>query len=789
MDEPSVLDLLLSKLNAARGRAMPPLEGSAGPDSLSTNSSQEVSAVPAPAKAAVKAAPWPWRSLLAVGLALFAQVSLEPSPQRTWITAVILYALAFGFLALAYWRNEWQLTLAPEAEKPADDSLQAGLVLRVIPFSGSILLLAAAFYAFGGNRFTTLNVTLWMAGIALFLAAIWNPAQGRSNAPTSSDIGWRSGRQVFLNPRIQFVLAPSALAALFILVALFDYAVYRFNTFNVILGVLGLLFAMLAVWMSDHSFASAFSRLVEFARRGRWQLTITPATLWFAAFLLLAAFFRYYRLEQVPPEMVSDQAEKLLDIWDVMQGQTSIFFPRNTGREAFQMYLTAAVIQIFGTGFSFLSMKIGTATAGMLTLPYIYLLGKEIGSRRAGLLAMAFAGIAFWPNVIARIGLRFALYPLFVAPALYYLVRGIRRKSLNDFILSGVALGIGLHGYTPIRILPFVLVIAVVIYLLHRHSSGLRGWATWGLALLALTSFAIFLPLLRYSLENPEMFAYRSFTRLGTLERAYPEPVWQIFLKNLWNSLVMPVWDNGEIWVHSVTHRPALDWITAALFVLGAGLVLLRYIRRRNWLDIFLLVSIPLLMMPSILSLAFPAENPSLNRSGGAYVPIFLLVGLALDSLMRVIAANVTARRGSLFAWGVAVILLAGASLQNYDLLFNQYYQVYKNSSWNTSEMGRLIRNFAESVGTPDSAWVMGYPHWVDTRLVGLNAGYPTKDYALFPEQIPQTLDVPGPKMFLLRPDDTVAVQALLQAYPLGTVSLHPSEVAGHEFLVYFVPP
>jgi len=45
----------------------------------------------------------------------------------------------------------------------------------------------------------------------------------------------------------------------------------------------------------------------------------------------------------VPGEMFSDHAEKLLDVGDVLNGKLSIFFPRNSGREAIQMYLTAAV--------------------------------------------------------------------------------------------------------------------------------------------------------------------------------------------------------------------------------------------------------------------------------------------------------------------------------------------------------------------------------------------------------------------------------------------------------------
>jgi hypothetical protein len=72
-------------------------------------------------------------------------------------------------------------------------------------------------------------------------------------------------------------------------------------------------------------------------------------------------------------------------------------------------------------------------------------------------------------------------------------------------------------------------------------------------------------------------------------------------------------WDNGKIWAHSVMNRPALDLVSAALFLPGVTLMLARYGRQRDWRDIFLILSIPLLMMPSILSLAFPQENPSLT--------------------------------------------------------------------------------------------------------------------------------------------------------------------------------
>lgn len=726
MEEPTVLDYLKAKLMPWRGQKIEippieqPLQEPFAPQKTSPAAepaSQAALATSVPlSRAAVAGVALPWRSLLALTLALLAQISLEPGPNRTWGIGVILYGAAFLFLGWSFWRSEWIVAqLKVEVgEQSALSDLPSGLILRRLPFYISLAMGLLAFLTFGGNRFTGLNVSIWALALVAFLRAFWQSLPGT--------VPW-------------------------------------------------------------------WQRLWTWLKQPQWQLSLGRGTLLFLLATMLVLFFRLHRIEQVPPEMVSDHAEKLLDIWDVLNGQTSIFFPRNTGREAMQMYLTAAIIRFLGTGFSFLSLKIGTVLAGLLTLPYIYLLGKEVGNPRVGLWAFVFAGIAYWPNVISRVGLRFPLYPLFVAPTLYYLVRGLRRGRLNDFILAGLALGLGLHGYTPIRILPFVVVIAVGLYLLHHQRAGMKAQAVRGLAVLSLAALMLSLPLLRYAIENPEMFSYRSLTRLAPLEQPLPGPAWQIFLNNLWRAMTMFAWDDGEIWVHSVMHRPALDVVSAGLFYLGLGLLFLRYLRQRNWQDLFWMLSIPLLMMPSILSLAFPAENPALNRMGGAIVPVFLIIGLSLDGLLTAIQRTQHSLITKGLAWGLGLFLLLWASVQNYDLVFRQYQDYYRLASWNTSEMGAVIRAFAASVGDPETAWVVAYPYWVDTRLVGMNAGYPTKDYAIWPEDLAETVAEPRAKLFLVNREDTAALQTLSQLYPQGSPQLFTSQVEGHDFYLYFVPP
>ncbi|HEY6073399.1 MAG TPA: hypothetical protein VIV15_08435, partial [Anaerolineales bacterium] len=294
-----------------------------------------------------------------------------------------------------------------------------------------------------------------------------------------------------------------------------------------------------------------------------------------------------------------------------------------------------------------------------------------------------------------------------------------------------------------------------------------------------------FLPLLRYVVDNPEAFSYRALSRMGSVETPLPGSPGKILLSNLWNGMRMLNWDDGEIWVNSVPHRPALDVVTGALFIAGAVLLLLRYLRSRDWRDLFLLVSIPILMLPSTLSLAYPAENPALNRASGAAIPVILIAALALDGL--VVAFGSGGRR-TFIAWGLAGVLLAMSAWQNYDLVFNQFNKQFRSGAWNTSEMGQVISDFRATYGETDTVWIVPYPYWVDTRLPGIWAGIPNRDFALFKEELPNSVNFPFPKMFIYWPEDTEAENILKQLYPQGTIRRYPSAVdPSKDFMIFFV--
>ena len=94
--------------------------------------------------------------------------------------------------------------------------------------------------------------------------------------------------------------------------------------------------------------------------------------------------------------------------------------------------------------------------------------------------------------------------------------------------------------------------------------------------------------------------------------------------------------------------------------------------------------------------------------------------------------------------------------------------------------------------GSTDNAWIVPYPYWVDTRLPGVWAGIPNRDFAIWPDNFSSTLDVQGPKLFIVNMQDTTSMDQLTALYPNGVWSqFHFKDQAGQgkDFMIFFVPP
>jgi hypothetical protein len=196
------------------------------------------------------------------------------------------------------------------------------------------------------------------------------------------------------------------------------------------------------------------------------------------------------------------------------------------------------------------------------------------------------------------------------------------------------------------------------------------------------------------------------------------------------------------------------------------------------------------MLLPSALSLAFPNENPSVVRAGGAIPFVFIVGALPLAWLARVgRVALARFRWGRIVVAAMLVVLFALIARANYMRYFWEFDANYRRASWNSSEVAAVIRGFADSVGDLDHAWILLYPHWIDTRNVAINLRQIDWDHTLSNADAAQgQVDDSSNKLYILNPGDHANLTRLREIFPEGQQRIFSARTPGRDFILFFVP-
>ncbi len=242
-------------------------------------------------------------------------------------------------------------------------------------------------------------------------------------------------------------------------------------------------------------------------------------------------------------------------------------------------------------------------------------------------------------------------------------------------------------------------------------------------------------PLIRYGIEHADSLFYRAATRLSDQERPIEGSPAAIFADNVKNVLLMFNVTHDEVWVANLPDRPAMDTVLGGLLVIGAAAALAVSVKHRDPWPALLLASGILMLIPSALSIAFPRENPSVVRTGGA-LPMLMIVcaivpGRMLDAAARSInSRQADGRRTTGVRVVSAVIGLSSVALVcvavialNASRVFVDYPSQYCPRAQNASDMAREMDDWVADGNPRANAYLVGYPHWVDSRAVGIWLG------------------------------------------------------------------
>ena len=238
----------------------------------------------------------------------------------------------------------------------------------------------------------------------------------------------------------------------------------------------------------------------------------------YLAFIVLSGFFlRFYRLIEIPPGLLPDEAAAGYDAYALLQtGKdhhgakfplTFLTFGDWTGHSF--NYQLIPFIYIFGL--NKFAIRTAVAFLSAVTILLIYLLGKTLtGKNKVSLvMALLFAQSTFSIST-SRWAVQPNTVPFFVTFGLLVFFWAINtNKGYIFFSLSGILYGLSLYSYPSVEgFIPIWLIGASLIYYFMRPASKKRVILSRILFLL-LSFFITSMPLLTDHLLRPETIFIR----------------------------------------------------------------------------------------------------------------------------------------------------------------------------------------------------------------------------------------------------------------------------------------
>lgn len=536
------------------------------------------------------------------------------------------------------------------------------------------------------------------------------------------------------------------------------------------------------------------------------MLAMNKRVIWYLllAVMLLAAFFRFWRLGSLPPGLYHDEAYNGLDALSLNQGKTfpqfyegwelyaedahagqpaqetryPLFFEGNYGREPLHVYLMALSVSLLGaTPFA---VRAVPAAAGVLAVLTTFLAARALlngrsppgGDYLVPLLAALTMAILYPAVHFSRFGIRTMVFVpvemMAVACFWWGVNRAARKPGMTSdggtwllFLLSGSLLGLGIYTFAASRLLPLVWILFVPLWFWHDRTVFRRHWRH--IVGMAGAAFLTALPLLLFFLRYPYYFVFRIAYVANKGVGAVEGKAWMTWLLNVGRVLGGLIWQGETHLRHNLPGRPYLDPIQAILFLLGLISTLRQLLQPRI---LFLLIWFGVMLLPSILS----GDAPHFGRMVGAAAPIAILVALGavwlFDKLQRVINGRLGADTGKKAALVLILLLFAASALWT----ANDYFGRYANHPDLATDFYLAdwqLGQYAAGQGENTRLYLTPTQEELATILFALENPDRLRNYdgglGLIPAGVPGTAS-----LYLIRPDDETSLDALQSYFPDG---------------------
>jgi len=379
--------------------------------------------------------------------------------------------------------------------------------------------------------------------------------------------------------------------------------------------------------------------------------------------ILVAFLFRFYRIADYPLGLFFDPAINGLDAVRLIQrGGYVLFFPTNGGRESLFMYLLIPFIRFFGT--TPFSIRALTATISLLTVVLLiaFLRNDEVRTMndesketrlqtpnsqlstsnpqlsiinyQLSIVSGFVLATLPWHIAVTRLGQRPILAPMLAIPIFWFFLKGWRGGQSRWFVLSGLFMGLAGYTYSAARLLPVILVLALLPeFFINPIKRANLKTTVINLALFLLTALIVYAPMAWYLLNHPAQFTARAASVMVWNFLDTPADIIAELGRNFLRILGFFCCAGSPNPIFGYPGYPGLSIWLAPFLLLGLVVAL------KNWRDFFHRL-VALWWLIGVFASLPAIEAPHPLRMIVAIPPTAILVALGLLKLINWLLSN-----------------------------------------------------------------------------------------------------------------------------------------------------
>lgn len=338
-----------------------------------------------------------------------------------------------------------------------------------------------------------------------------------------------------------------------------------------------------------------------------------------------------YKLMDIPPGIHGDETLSVKMAQRMISGEKLhvVLEPPEYNGMTLLLYWLIIMLGKIG-GINIVTGRWLSVLVGALGPVFVYLIMKNMFSRRSGIMASLMLACFFMHVFYSRNCLQWIFVPALAAVSYYFFIKAMKNGNPLYFITAGAFVSINLCFYSAAKASPFVIFAFLALMLLRKETraSLLANWK--GIFLMLAAMALVFSPVIDYIIHYPKEY----FTRMSSVSflKGVPSNLleFKALAGNMVKNIQMFMTESANGYCHNIPQKPFLEGFSAFAALLGVGFLFVTWKREAS---AFLILWLFFGLLPGFLSKLGP-EDPYPARTVLSIPAVVIITALGVDRVL-----------------------------------------------------------------------------------------------------------------------------------------------------------